>query len=163
MNRTLIRWLLRAYPSAWRQRYGKEFEELLQADRGGPRTVLDIVRAAFRERCSASPAADLPMNTYLGSVLSLSKQPSAFLPMAMSIAALAVVLVSVARFGVPPLHADEGATAHTWQLLMALQVPGMAWFAFKWIRRTPRLALGVLAIQVVLILAAMAPVYLLGL
>jgi hypothetical protein len=48
------------------------------------------------------------MNAYSGSFLSLSKQPSAFLPMAMSIAALAVV---VARFGVSPPHADEGATA----------------------------------------------------
>jgi hypothetical protein len=49
-----------------------------------------------------------------GSILSLSKQPTAFLPMAMSIAALTVVLVSLAGYGVPSPHADEGAAAHTW-------------------------------------------------
>jgi hypothetical protein len=163
MNRTLVRWLLRAYPSAWRERYGQEFEDLLHADPGGPRTVFDILRSALRERWSPPPHAGLVMNANSGSVLSLSKQPSAFLPMAMSIAALAVVVVSLARFGVPPPHADEGATAHTWQLLMLFQVPGIAWFAFKWVRKTPRLALCVLGIQVALALAAMAPGYILGL
>lgn len=162
MNRTLVRWLLRAYPSAWRERYGREFEELLHADPSGLRTVLDVLRSALRERRSALHAG-LPMNAYSGSVLSLSKQPSAFLPMAMSIAALAVVAVSLAKFGVPSRYADEGATAHTWQLLMLFQVPGIAWFAFKWMRKTPRLALGVLGIQLALALAAIAPVYILGL
>jgi hypothetical protein len=42
-------------------------------------------------------------------------QPSAFLPMAMSLAALALVLGSVAMFGV--VHGtDEGAIAHLWQV-----------------------------------------------
>jgi hypothetical protein len=85
------------------------------------------------------------------------------LPMAMSIAALAVVCVSLATFGVPSPHADEGAAAHLCQLLMAFQLPVIAWFVFKGIRKTPRLTLGVLAIQVVPALAAMAPVYILKL
>lgn len=37
------------------------------------------------------------------------------------------------------------------------------WFAFKWMQKTPRLALGVLGIQVTLTLVAMARVYILGL
>lgn len=163
MNRTLVRWLLRAYPSAWRERYGEEFESLLRAGVGGPRTVFDILRSALRERGSPTPQAGLSMSAHSGAVLSLSKQPSAFVPMAMSIAALAVVLVSLAMFGVPSPHADEGATAHAWQLLMGLQVPVIAWFVFKWIRKTPRLTLGVLGIQIALALAAMAPVYILRL
>jgi hypothetical protein len=47
--------------------------------------------------------------------------------------------------------------------IMAFQVPVIAWFVFKWIRKTPRLTLGVLGIQIVLALAAMAPVYILKL
>lgn len=58
----------------------------------------------------------------------LLKRPSAFLPVAMSVAAL--VLVSVAVFGVVR-EADEGATAHLWQLLVAGQLPVVALFAFK--------------------------------
>ena len=60
--------------------------------------------------------------------VSLIKQPSALLPIAMSVAALALVLGHVAIFGV--VHeADEGTAAHLWQLLMAGQVPVVAYFA----------------------------------
>jgi hypothetical protein len=88
-------------------------------------------------------------------------KPSAFLPVAMSIAALATVLVYVARFGVAK-QPDEGAAAHLWQLLMATQVPIIAFFAVRWLPRAPRRALPVLALQVVAALAAAAPVFLLG-
>lgn len=163
MNRSLARWLLRAYPSAWRARYGAEFEDLLRAGPGGLRTVLDVLRSALRERFSPPPCAGLAPSGLPASMLAFSKRPSALVPMAMSIAALAVVLIDVGAFGVPPPRADEGAAAHTWQLLMACQMPAMAWFAFRWLRKAPRAALGILGIQAVLFLAAVAPVYLLGL
>ena len=90
------------------------------------------------------------------------KLPSALLPPAMSFAALAVVLVHVAAFGV--VHeADEGTAAHIWQLLMAGQVPVVAFFAGNWLPRTPRRALQVLALQGGAALAALAPVYFLNL
>jgi hypothetical protein len=58
------------------------------------------------------------------------KQPSAFLPLAMSLAALLMVLGHAAIFGV--VHeADEGTAAHVFQLLMAAQVPVVAFFAIK--------------------------------
>jgi ABC-type Co2+ transport system permease subunit len=102
------------------------------------------------------------MNPYPESVLSLSRKPSAFVPMAMSLIALVVVLLHVLRFGV--VHeADEGPTAHTWQLLMAGQLPMLAYFVIRWIPRVPRQTLGVFALQIVAALAALAPVYLLGL
>jgi hypothetical protein len=86
------------------------------------------------------------------------KQPSALLPLAMSVAALALVLVHVAIFGV--VHeADEGTAAHLWQLLMAGQVPVVAYFALKWLSRAPGQALRVLALQAAAALAACAPVY----
>ena len=90
--------------------------------------------------------------------VSLMKQPSAFLPMAMSLAALALVLGHVAIFGV--VHeADEGTAAHLWQLLMAGQLPVIAYFALKWLPRAPEKALRVLALQFGAGLAACAPVY----
>jgi hypothetical protein len=90
------------------------------------------------------------------------RKPSARLPLAMSLAALATVLVHVALFGTAR-EADEGAATHIWQLLMAGQVPFIAFFAVKWLPRTPRRALPVLALQVAAVLAALAPVYLLNL
>jgi hypothetical protein len=86
------------------------------------------------------------------------KQPSALLPIAMSIAALAVVLGHIAIFGVAR-EADEGTAAHLWQLLMAGQVPAMCYFALKWLPQAPGQALRVLGLQVVAAVAACAPVY----
>ena len=88
------------------------------------------------------------------------KQTSGWLPVAMSGAALALVLGHIALFGTAR-QSDEGTAAHLWQLLMAGQVPVVAYFALKWLRRATREALHVLALQVVAGLAACAPVYLL--
>jgi len=85
------------------------------------------------------------------------KQPSVFLPLAMSLAALAMVLGHAAIFGV--VHeADEGTAAHIFQLLMAAQVPIVAFFALKWLARAPRQTLQVLALQAAAALAAIAAV-----
>jgi hypothetical protein len=94
--------------------------------------------------------------------LSTLKKPSAFLPLAMSFAALATVLVHVALFGVAR-EADEGTAAHIWQILMAAQIPIVAFFAIKWLPRTPKQAFLVLALQVGAALAALAPVFFLHL
>lgn len=88
------------------------------------------------------------------------KLPSAFLSLVMSFGALATVLVFLALHG-PESQTDEGAAAHIWQILMAAQVPIVAFFAIKWARQFPRQAAPVLALQVITALAAMAPVYLL--
>jgi hypothetical protein len=89
---------------------------------------------------------------------SLIKQPSALIPLAMSVAALALVLGHVAIFGVVR-EADEGTAAHLWQLLMAGQLPIVAYFGLKWLPRAPGQALRVLALQAVAGLGACAPVY----
>jgi len=86
------------------------------------------------------------------------KHPSALLPIAMSVAALAVVLGHIAIFGAVR-EADEGTAAHLWQLLMAGRVPAVAYFALKWLPRAPGQALRVLALQAVAAGAACAPVY----
>ena len=79
----------------------------------------------------------------------------------MSAAALATVLVHVALFG-SARQADEGTAAHIWQMLMAAQIPIVAFFAIKWLPRTPGPALLVLALQGGAALAALAPVFLLN-
>jgi len=86
------------------------------------------------------------------------KRPSAFLPLAMSLAALMLVLGHAAIFGI--VHeADEGTPAHLFQLLMAGQVPLIAYFALKWLPRAPGSTLRVLVLQVGAALAAFAAVY----
>jgi hypothetical protein len=80
----------------------------------------------------------------------------------MSLAALSLVLGHIAIFG-GARQADEGAAAHLWQLLMAGQIPIIAFFAVKWLPRTPGQALLVLVLQAVAGLAAAAPVFLLKL
>ena len=92
----------------------------------------------------------------------LMKKPSAFLPMAMSLTALATVMIHIAFFGVAR-QADEGAAAHIWQILMAAQIPIMAFFAIRWLPQTPRQALLVLTLQVGAALSALAPVFFLRL
>ena len=93
---------------------------------------------------------------------SLLKKPSAFLPVAMSLAALASVLIHVALYG-PARQADEGAAAHIFQLLLLVQLPIVVFFAIKWLPRFPRPALLVLALQAAAGLAALAPVFFLKL
>jgi len=94
----------------------------------------------------------------------MMKLPSAFLPVVMSLGAFATVVVSLAMFGVDGIRQpDEGTAAHIWQLLMAGQVPIVAFFAIKWLPRAPRQAVPVLALQAGAGLTALAPVFLLHL
>ncbi|MEO6926315.1 MAG: hypothetical protein ABI129_06555 [Rhodanobacter sp.] len=88
------------------------------------------------------------------------QRPSACLPIAMSLAALVLVLGHVAMVGAGAARqADEGATAHLFQLLIAGQIPLVAFFAIKWLPRAPRFSLIVLAFQASAGMAALALVY----
>ncbi|PYI92050.1 MAG: hypothetical protein DME97_11420 [Verrucomicrobia bacterium] len=90
------------------------------------------------------------------------RRPTAWIPVAMSVAALATVLIHIVRFGVAR-EADEGTAAHLWQILMAGQLPIIAFFAIRWLPRAPKSALLVLALQAIAGLAAVAPVFYFGL
>jgi len=89
---------------------------------------------------------------------SMLKHPSAFLPLALSLCALTLVLVAtqIFRAGHEP---DEGTPAHLFQLLMVSQAPIILFFAVKWLPQDTRQASRVLALQVVAAVAAFAPVY----
>jgi hypothetical protein len=96
------------------------------------------------------------------SVWSLLLRPTGYLPVAMSLGALAMIIWFVAVHGV--VHqSDEGAQAHLWQLLVAGQVPLIAYFAFRWLPRARRSALMVLALQAAAVMSlAVAPLWALG-
>ena len=79
---------------------------------------------------------------------SLLKQPSAWIPLVMSLAALALLLGYVAIFGVVQ-HEDEGTPAHLFQLIMLAQLPVMAFFVIRWLPKRPKQSLIVLALQAV--------------
>jgi hypothetical protein len=72
-------------------------------------------------------------------VSSILRHPSAYLPLVMSLGALAMIVWFVAAHGVVR-QADEGTQARLWQLLMAGQVPVIAYFALRWLPRAPRSA-----------------------
>jgi hypothetical protein len=86
-----------------------------------------------------------------------ARHPSAFLPLLMSLAGLALVLGHVAVSG-GGREADEGTAARLWWLLMAAQLPVVAFFAIAWVPKAPRQALAVLALQVAAVLANLATV-----
>jgi hypothetical protein len=84
-------------------------------------------------------------------------QWSALLPLAMSLAGLALILGHVAVSGAGP-EADEGTAARLWWLLMTAQVPVVALYAITWLPRAARAALLVLALQASGVLANLAAV-----
>jgi len=88
----------------------------------------------------------------------LLKKPSAFLPVVMSLLALSLVLGHIALVGTARQE-DEGTAAHLWQLLMGLQLPIVAFFAFRWLPERPKQALLILTLQFVAAVVAAAPVF----
>lgn len=86
---------------------------------------------------------------------SLLKHPSAIIPLVMSGAAFLLIIGVLATVGVTHPQ-DEGAPARLFQLLILLQVPVIAFFALKWLPRSPRPALFVLLLQVAAALLAVA-------
>jgi len=102
------------------------------------------------------------MNGSPPSILSLGKKPSAFLPIAMSLSAQVVLIVNILAFGIVR-EADEGTAAHLWQMLMAGQLPIMAYFLIRCFPRGPRHTVSIVALQLGAALAALAPVYFLDL
>ena len=113
------------------------------------------------------------MDTHAGveagqTVRQLLKRPTALVPLAMSVAALAVVLGAVAIYGVPgtpgvPPETDEGTAAHLFQILVAGQLPIIGFFALKWLPQAPREASQVLGLHLAAALMALFPVLYFGL
>lgn len=90
--------------------------------------------------------------------LQMVKKPGAYLPLAMSCAALAVVALQLWSVG-PAREPDEGTAAHVFQLLMVAQLPIMAVFAMRFAARQLRQCLLVLMAQACAAAIALAPVW----
>jgi hypothetical protein len=159
MNLWFARRLVRLYPRAWRERYGAEFEALLlDGDKGLMANVGVLVNAASQAIYEhVFPTQGGNMNRVHPSFGAIVRNPSALVPMTMSLAALTLVVGHIALYGVTH-EADEGTVAHLWQILMVGQSPVLLFFAVKWLPRAPIQALGVLGLQAGAVLAAMAPV-----
>src|SRR5579875_2310075 len=94
------------------------------------------------------------------SLLRVARQPSALAPLAVAVAALSLVLGHAAIYGTAH-QPDEGAAAHLWQLLIALEIPLAVFFVLRWVRRATRAALLLLGALMVALIANFAAVYLL--
>ncbi len=96
--------------------------------------------------------------------LPLLKRPMAWLPIAMSLAALVELGVLAAAYrGAGPRDPDEGTAIHVFQGLIAGQAPIVLLFLGKWSTREPQQAALVLALQIAAAVAAVSPLFLLRL
>jgi len=78
----------------------------------------------------------------------LLRHPTAWLPIAMSLAALTFVLIYARVVGVEA-HEDEGTAARIFQVIMLVQAGIIVAFATRWLPRAPRPAAAVIALQIV--------------
>jgi len=79
---------------------------------------------------------------------SLIKQPGAWIPLAISFTELSFLLGYVAIYGFTnQTNGDEGAPARIFQLLMAVQIPFIMYFALRWLPKQPKQALSILVLQ----------------
>ena len=63
MNVRMARLLTRLYPRAWRQRYGKEFQAFLEAERAGLRGSCNIVWSALCEHTMPTQRGDMAQSS----------------------------------------------------------------------------------------------------
>lgn len=88
----------------------------------------------------------------------LLKSPSAWLPIAMSAAAL-LWLTGFIVLGIREPEGDEGTGAHVFQLLMGGQVLVILFFLIKWLPQKPKPTLQILPLQVIAALIPFAVLY----
>lgn len=92
---------------------------------------------------------------------SLFKKPSAWIPIALSLTALTMMLITIALSG-PSVHQkDEGIGAHLFQIWLVLEALMITFFAITWLPQKPMQALAVLTIQIIAVLAVCAPIFIL--
>jgi len=94
---------------------------------------------------------------------SLLKKPSAWIPIALSLAVLATMLISFMTMGAPTHQPDEGTGAHLFQIWLVLEFFMIGFFAMKWLAQKPKQALLILMIQIIFVLAGCAPIFLIKL
>lgn len=92
----------------------------------------------------------------------LIRRPGAWLPMAVSLAALVFVIGYLAVFGATGAsRRDEGAPARLFQLLLLADAVLIVAFAIRWLPRAPRSTVAIVVLQVVVAAIPMAAITLL--
>src|ERR1035441_781765 len=100
MNPVLIWLLIRLYPRKWRARYGEEFEALLEDSPSSLRASANVACSAIREHIVPTQGGNMNQDSRaFGAII---RNPSALIPMARALTALAVVLGHIAM-GIKPL------------------------------------------------------------
>ena len=95
--------------------------------------------------------------------ISIIKKPSAWIPIAMPLTVLIIMLIAIVMSAVPVHQADEGTGAHLFQIWMVLEIVCVTFFLIKWFPRDPKPALVVLALQIGAALLPMGVVFFLKL
>lgn len=91
---------------------------------------------------------------------SILKKPSAFVPIMMSLTAFTLVLGYIAIHGISQEpQADESMAARIFQLLLAGQLPIIAFFAITVLPQKPKEAMLVVVMQIAAALSAFGLVY----
>ena len=93
---------------------------------------------------------------------SIIKKPSAYLPIVFSVAISIMIVSFITLVGVEQ-NEDEGMAAHLFQLWLAYEVVAIGFFAAKWLAKDPKSVLYILAVQVMAVILAAAPIFILGL
>ena len=88
---------------------------------------------------------------------SLLLKPTAFIPLLMSLAGIAMVFIHWAVVGIVP-ESDEGTLAHIFQVLMAAQIPVAVFFLLRWVDEKPKQTIQVIVLQAVAWLTAIISV-----
>ncbi|MGZ3297572.1 MAG: hypothetical protein ACXU8O_01040 [Asticcacaulis sp.] len=157
-------WLIRLFPRSWRERYGEEFLALLEVEGLTLAVLADTVKTAAMQWAGTLLAGKTftqrrhAMTAGPKSLIALSTQPSAFVPVLMSFAAFAIVGAYIVATG-GRHQTDEGAIAHIFQLLIAAQLPVVVFFILRWIRSRPWACLTLLAVQGLALALALLPVW----
>lgn len=97
--RRLARGLVRAYPAAWRRRYGDELEALVDEMGVEPRDLIDLARGALRERAALS-------KTWRG--ISMTDRQHLWISRMLGLASLAIATPAVLFIGLSVLQYNFG-------------------------------------------------------
>jgi hypothetical protein len=96
------RWLVALYPARWRDRYGEEFEALLDQEPVTPRLVIDVIRGALDAHATTPP--DLAATPPNGAIPMRTRTPALVSTLAVLLVLPAVTLLTAAlvRMMQPP-------------------------------------------------------------
>jgi hypothetical protein len=91
-------------------------------------------------------------------LMMLLKNPSAWIPIALSLGVLAMLLITLATAGLVRQQ-DEGVEAHLFQVWLVVELLLIGRFGVTWLPNVPKQALMVLTLQMIAALAACFPVF----